>query len=61
MELEQELVQCIMIVLNKPDGLNTLEASGDLLPVLAVSVGTATRNVQQLRRDCSLEETVCRM
>lgn len=35
-ELEVELVHCVMILLNKPQGLMTLEASSDLLPLLAV-------------------------
>lgn len=36
-QLEEELVHCIMIILNKPEGLITLEASSELLPLLAVS------------------------
>lgn len=35
-KLEEELVHCVMILLNKPQGLMTLEASSDLLPLLAV-------------------------
>ncbi|CAM9520938.1 unnamed protein product, partial [Hapterophycus canaliculatus] len=34
-KLEEELVHCVMILLNKPQGLMTLEASSDLLPLLA--------------------------
>lgn len=37
MRLEEELVHCVMILLNKPHGLMTLEASSELLPLLAVS------------------------
>ncbi|CAN0249613.1 unnamed protein product, partial [Ectocarpus fasciculatus] len=36
-KLEEELVRCVMILLNKPQGLMTLEASSDLLPLLARS------------------------
>ena len=35
-QLEVELVHCVMILLNKPQGLMTLEASSELLPLLAV-------------------------
>lgn len=35
-KLEEELVRCVMILLNRPQGLMTLEASSDLLPLLAV-------------------------
>lgn len=35
-QLEEELVHCVMILLNKPQGLMTLEASAELLPLLAV-------------------------
>lgn len=35
-KLEEELVHCVMVLLNKPQGLMTLEASSDLLPLLAV-------------------------
>ncbi|CAM9427813.1 unnamed protein product, partial [Sphacelaria rigidula] len=36
-ELEEELVHCVMVLLNKPEGLFTLEASSELLPLLAGS------------------------
>lgn len=42
--LEVELVHCVMILLNKPQGLVTLEASSDLLPLLAVRKKRKTRN-----------------
>lgn len=35
-KLEEELVRCVMVLLNKPHGLLTLEASSNLLPILAV-------------------------
>ncbi len=35
-KLEEELVRCLIILLNRPQGLMTLEASSDLLPLLAV-------------------------
>ena len=34
--LEEELVRCVMVLLNKPQGLMTLDTSSDLIPVLAV-------------------------
>ena len=34
--LEEELVKCVMALLNKPQGLMTLDTSSDLIPVLAV-------------------------
>lgn len=37
-ELEEELVHCVMVLLNKPHGLYTLEVSSEGIPVLAVSV-----------------------
>lgn len=36
--LEEELVRCIMILHDKPQGLITLEASSDLIPILAVRI-----------------------
>lgn len=44
-QLEVELVHCVMILLNKPQGLMTLEASSDLLPLLAVRETATRRNV----------------
>lgn len=45
MQLEVELVQCVMLLLNKPQGLITLEASSELLPLLAVSVVVMSCNI----------------
>lgn len=36
LELEEELVRCVMVLLSKPQGLVALENSCDLLPLLAV-------------------------
>lgn len=36
--LEEELVRCIMVLHDKPQGLITLEASSDLIPILAVRI-----------------------
>lgn len=38
-KLEEEVVRCVMVLLNKPQGLLTLEASSNLLPILAVRLG----------------------
>ena len=36
--LEEELVSCLMVMMNKPQGLTTLDASSGLIPVLAVRI-----------------------
>eukprot|EP00903_Cladosiphon_okamuranus_P008076 g7790.t1 len=43
-KLEVELVRCIMILLNKPQGFMTLMASSDLLPLLAGSAMDSSDN-----------------
>lgn len=55
--LEEELVHCVMILLNKPQGLMTLEASSDLLPLLAVSCDGAAADSME----CSAKRFVFRL
>ena len=43
MRLEEELVRCVMVLLDKPQGLMTLHTSSDLIIVLAVRVKTVFR------------------
>lgn len=37
-DVEEELVRCLMVLLNKDTGLSALEGSANLWPVLVVSV-----------------------